>query len=59
MSDNDIIESMLVQVSLAMDFEEKFVKRMFMRGVVKQWNLDPFTLGGITHPSIGQVGVAI
>ena len=53
--DDEIVDATLEGVADVMGFDLGLVRRMFHRGVVKKWTMDPFALGAYAQPAKGQV----
>ena len=53
--DDEVIDSTLEGIAEVMGYDIGLVRRMFVRGVVKKWALDPYSLGGYADPARGQV----
>eukprot|EP00094_Tigriopus_californicus_P013497 TCALIF_13055-PA protein Name:"Similar to L-amino-acid oxidase (Siganus canaliculatus)" AED:0.03 eAED:0.03 QI:30/0.85/0.75/1/1/1/8/23/553 len=49
MSDDDVIEKCLEALAQIHHQDLTFIKEQFLRGVVKHWSLDPFTLGAFAQ----------
>ena len=55
--DDEVIDSTLEGIAEVLGYETGLVRRMFSRGIVKKWTLDPFSLGAYAEPGKGQVRV--
>lgn len=49
MSNDDVIQKCLEALAQIHQRELSFIKEQFLRGVVKHWSLDPFTLGAFAQ----------
>ena len=48
MSDDDLIDECIRSLAKIHNMEYDIVKKMYLKGVVKKWDLDEFTLGAFT-----------
>ena len=57
MSDDDLIEECIKSLAKIHKLSYDYVKKLFMKGVVKRWDLDEFSLGAFTVFKAYQVSI--